>query len=111
MSFPEEDEGADRGIHPFNTKLLSQRAFAGILGQPASVLNASLLVVSGDAFSKPWFDHRLFDDILAGDLHAAIILHARSSRDQPAHDDVLLETAQVVHLAVDGGFGEDTRCL
>ena len=34
---------------------------------------------------------------------------AGSRRDQAADDDVLLEAVQAVHLAVDGGIGEDTR--
>src|SRR4029079_6073658 len=42
-----------------------------------------------------------------GDLDAAVELHARARGDEPAHDDVLLEAAQVVHLAADGGLGED----
>ena len=55
--------------------------------------------------------HRLLDHILAGDLHLAVVLHAGAGRNQAAHDDVLLEAAQVVHLAVDGGFGEHARGL
>ena len=68
---------------------------------------------TGDAVeSEIGFVHDLlFDDVLAGDLHAAVVLHAGAGRDQAAHDDVLLEAAQVVHLAVDGGFGEHARGL
>ena len=32
---------------------------------------------------------------------------ARAGRDETAHDDVLLEAAEVVGLAVDGRLGED----
>src|SRR4029078_13734631 len=48
--------------------------------------------------------HRL---VLRG-LHVelAVAHHARTGRDQLADDDVLLETDQVVALAVDGAFGE-----
>src|SRR6267143_586991 len=49
-------------------------------------------------------------------LNAAVVLEARTSGDEPAHDDVFLEAAKIVHLAGDGRFGEDagglleTRC-
>src|SRR5262249_25080299 len=36
----------------------------------------------------------LFLDVLAGDLNLPVILHARSGRNQPAHDDVLLQATQ-----------------
>ena len=53
---------------------------------------------------------RALDDLL-GDLDPAVELHAGAGRDQPAHDDVLLEPAQVVHLAADRGLGEHARRL
>ena len=44
-------------------------------------------------------------------LILAVELHARAGRDQAAHDDVLLQAAQVVHLAADRGLGEHARRL
>src|SRR5437899_4595772 len=41
----------------------------------------------------------------------AVILHPRGGRDQAAHDDILLQAAQVVHLAVDRGFGKHAGSL
>src|SRR6267378_559615 len=40
-------------------------------------------------------------------LNAAVVLEARTSRDEPAHDDVFLQAAEVVHLAGDCSFGEN----
>ena len=45
-------------------------------------------------------------DHLVGDLDLAVELHPRAGRDQAAHDDVLLEAAQVVDLAADRGLGQ-----
>lgn len=53
------------------------------------------------------FRERIFDDNLAGDFDVAEVIHAGSGKDLGAHDDVFVETAEVAHLAVDGGFGED----
>jgi len=50
-------------------------------------------------------------DHLVGDLDLAVELHSRAGGDQPAHDDALLEAAQVVHLAADRGLGEHARRL
>ena len=44
-------------------------------------------------------------------MDVAVALEAGAGRDQAAHDDVFLEAAQVIHLAGDGGFGEDARGL
>src|SRR5262249_4818324 len=45
---------------------------------------------------------------LVGDgLHAVVLSDAGAGRDEPAHDDVLLQADQAVHLAIDGGFRED----
>src|SRR5881392_3685639 len=44
-------------------------------------------------------------------LHAGVVAEARAGRDEPADDDVLLQTAQVVGLAGDGGLGEHARRL
>src|SRR5216684_7399662 len=40
-------------------------------------------------------------------LARVVVRHARPRRDEPADDHVFLETAQVVLLAHDRGFGED----
>src|SRR5467141_3791107 len=45
------------------------------------------------------------------DLHARVVAEARAGRDEPADDDVLLQTAQVVGLAGDGRLGEHARRL
>src|SRR5580704_3795479 len=90
--------------------LLGQRFLAGVLRKAAHVLDARLFVVSGNRVERR-LDHRLFHYVLARDLHPAVILHAGAGRNQPAHDHVLLEAAQVIHLAVDGGFGEYARGL
>ena len=44
-------------------------------------------------------------------LDVAVPLEAGAGGNQAAHDDVFLEAAQVIHLAGDGGFGEDARGL
>src|SRR5260221_212623 len=48
---------------------------------------------------------------LLGDPDAAVEIHARSGPDEAAHDHVLLQAAEVVHLAADGGLGEHARRL
>src|SRR6188768_1941040 len=40
------------------------------------------------------------------DLQALVRRQTRTGRDEPAHDDVLLDAAEIVGLAADGGFGE-----
>jgi hypothetical protein len=47
----------------------------------------------------------------ARDVGSSVELHAGTGGDEPAHDDVLFEASEVVHFAVDGGFGEDSRGL
>src|SRR3984885_14581775 len=42
-------------------------------------------------------------------LNAAVVLETRASRDEAAHDDVFLQTAKVVDLAGNSGFGEYAR--
>ena len=44
-------------------------------------------------------------------LNAAVVLESRSGGDEPAHDDVFFEAAQIVHLAGHRGFGEDAGGL
>src|SRR6266699_7271731 len=44
-------------------------------------------------------------------LARVVVRHARPRRDEPADDDVFLETAQVVLLAHDRGLSEDSRGL
>src|SRR5215472_797472 len=44
-------------------------------------------------------------------LDVAVMLEARTSRNQAAHDDVFLEAAEIVHLAGNGSFGEHARGL
>src|ERR1017187_8020423 len=90
--------------------LLRQRSFAGVFRQPAGVLQAGLFVVTGDHVYRRlggW----LFHHILARDLHLTVILQAGAGRNQAAHDHVLLQAAEVINLAVDGGFGEHARGL
>jgi hypothetical protein len=43
--------------------------------------------------------------------HVAVILHAGAGGNQTAHDDVLLQTAQVIDRSLDGSFGQHARCL
>ena len=45
------------------------------------------------------------------DLHIAVALHAGAGGDQLTDDDVLLQADEVVHLALDGGVGEDAGGL
>src|SRR6185312_14426615 len=45
------------------------------------------------------------------EANVAVVLHAGAGRDEASHDDVLFQTAQVVHRSVDGGFGENARGL
>src|ERR1035437_1746366 len=90
--------------------LLGQRFFAGFFREAAGVLQPRLLVVTRDGVQRH-LGRRLFHHVLARDLHLAVILHAGAGRDQAAHDHVFLQTAQVVHLAVNGGFGEHARGL
>src|SRR5882724_10688294 len=44
-------------------------------------------------------------------LKAAVMLEARTSGDQAAHDDVFLEAAQIIDFAGHRGFRENTRGL
>src|SRR5690242_7714507 len=44
-------------------------------------------------------------------LNAAIVLEARASGNEAAHDDIFLEAAEIVHLAGDGRFREDAGGL
>src|ERR1700674_1731751 len=44
-------------------------------------------------------------------LNTAVVLEARTGRDEAAHDDVFLEAAEIVHFAGDGRFGEDAGGL
>src|SRR6516225_8802939 len=45
------------------------------------------------------------------ETEAPVDRHAGSGRDQVADDDVLLQAAEVVHLALDRGLGEHPRGL
>src|SRR5437588_285527 len=42
-------------------------------------------------------------------LNVAVMLEARAGRNEPAHDDVFLEAAEIVHLAGNGRFGKHAR--
>src|ERR1051326_8106780 len=55
------------------------------------------------------FGGRLFH--LWREAHVAVVLHAGAGRDEASDDDVLLQAAQVIDLAVDAGFGEHARGL
>src|SRR5690242_6948180 len=90
--------------------LLRQRLFPGVLREPARVLDASFLVVARDRVQR-YFHRRLLDHVLARDLYLTVVLHAGAGGYEPAHDHVLLQAAEIVHLAVDGGFGEHARRL
>src|ERR1022692_2363141 len=90
--------------------LLRQRLFAGIFRQPAGVLQASLFVVPGDDIWSR-LDGRLFHHVLARDFHLAVILQTGAGWNQASHDHVLLQAAEVIHLAIDGSFGEYARGL
>src|SRR6266849_9001903 len=52
-------------------------------------------------------DRGLLLTALAQDLHPGVVAEPGPGRDEPAHDHVLLEPAQVVDLAADGGLGQD----
>src|SRR5579862_394801 len=43
--------------------------------------------------------------------HVAVVLHAGTGRDETSDDDVLFQSAQVIDLTVDAGFGEHARGL
>src|SRR5687768_13173716 len=45
------------------------------------------------------------------DVEPLVRRETGAGRDEPTHDDVLLETAEVVRLAADSGLGEDLRGL
>src|SRR6185503_3272087 len=51
------------------------------------------------------------EDVLLRAAPVLVVGIARAGRDQPAHDDVLLEAAQIVTQAADGGFREHSRRL
>src|SRR5271154_6034167 len=42
-------------------------------------------------------------------LDAAIVLETSARRDEPAHDDVFLQAAEIINLSGNGGFGKNTR--
>src|SRR6267143_209698 len=44
-------------------------------------------------------------------LDAAVVLETRAGGNKPAHDDVFLEAAEIVHLAGNGCFREDAGGL
>ncbi len=44
-------------------------------------------------------------------LNAAVVFETGAGGDEPAHDDVFLEAAEIVDLAGNGGFGQDSRGL
>src|SRR5215213_12000422 len=52
---------------------------------------------------------RLINGLVAVNTDVAVELHARSGRNQSAHDDVLLEAAQVVYASRDCRFGQYAR--
>src|SRR5262245_22449961 len=69
-------------------------------------------------FRRRWHDRRLLlalveDQLVALHGHFADLGHrgAGARRDQPADNDVLLETLERIDLAVDRGFREDARGL
>src|SRR5579875_1620416 len=95
---------------PVDRVLFGQRFFAGVFGEAAGVLQAGLLVVTGDGFESRFGDG-LFNHVFTGDLDLAVILHAGASGDEAAHDHVLLQAAELIYLAIDGGFGEHARSL
>src|SRR5579872_5447294 len=41
----------------------------------------------------------------------AVVFHAGAGRNEASHDDVLFQSAQVIDLAVDGSFGQDSSRL
>src|SRR6267143_727318 len=43
--------------------------------------------------------------------HVAIVLHAGAGGNQTSYDHIFLQTAQVVHRSLNGGFGEHARGL
>ena len=45
------------------------------------------------------------------DFHVAITVHTGTGRDDLANDDVLLETDEVIFLAIDCGLGEHAGSL
>src|SRR6185503_643215 len=53
----------------------------------------------------------LIDRFITFDVDVAIVFHARSGRNQPAHDDVLFESAQVIDAARNCSLGEHARGL
>src|SRR5208337_186401 len=82
----------------------------GVLGA-AQEVEASGFVRSGEfgGFGK------LFNGSRRGhfgeQLNAAVVLETCTGRNEPAHDDVLLEATEIVDLTGNGGFGEDAGGL
>src|SRR5437879_11463333 len=57
------------------------------------------------------FLHRSRSGHFRQQLNAAVVLEARTGRDEAAHDDVFLEAPEIIHLAGDGRFREDAGGL
>src|SRR5207244_27251 len=45
------------------------------------------------------------------EAHVAVVLHAGTGRDEASNNDVLFQSSQVINLTLNGGFGENARCL
>ena len=53
----------------------------------------------------------LIDRFITFDINVAIVFHTGSGRNQPPHDHVFLQPAQVVHATRNRGFGKHARGL
>src|SRR5436305_1481581 len=79
-------------------------AFEDLLRQAADLLVAELE-------EELLLRLRLGFDELLGHVEVVVEAHARAGRDDTAHDHVLLQTPQAVHLAADRRLGEHTGGL
>src|SRR5712664_3293038 len=53
----------------------------------------------------------LADGFVAVDIDVAVILHAGAGRNQPTHDHVFFQAAQVINATRNGSFGKHARRL
>src|SRR6185437_5159719 len=81
------------------------------VGVVAEQIEGALGFLVGRRRKLHGFERRQLLFLLAHQAHGAVGLEAGAGGNEPAHDDVLLQAAEVVHLALDRGFGEHARGL
>src|SRR5439155_11474083 len=101
-------KGADCSAPVYSVLLRRQFFGLGLAFLPHQLERAlGFFVGSGDFFL--YFGRGLFH--FWREAHVAVVLHAGAGRDEPSDDHVLLQAAQMVDLALNGGFGEHARGL